>query len=74
MIFTLPYHITNNGDGSASVKFHATRAEAEAADAAMDEGWGESCDGEVRLRVEDSKLFFSEYTTGGYIWVEVTQS
>jgi len=40
MNFRLHYHISNNGDGSASVHFHKTAKEAEKADEAQSEGWG----------------------------------
>lgn len=38
--FKLHYHISNNGDGSASVHLHQTQEEADKADEAMDEGVG----------------------------------
>lgn len=64
--FELHYHISDNGDGSASVWFHLNEKEAEEADEA-EEGWGESCNSSVTLMVKDDKLYYRE--SGD--WVEV---
>jgi hypothetical protein len=73
--FELHYHLTNNGDGSASARFHQTEEEAEKADEAMDEGWGESSASSVRLKYEDGKIYFREYQRIDgkyqYVWVEI---
>lgn len=66
-IFQLHYHISNGGDGSASVHFHKTAKEAADADEKMSEdgeGWGESCNGSETLKFEDGKLYRSEF---GYL-------
>lgn len=59
--FKLHYHITNNGDGSASINLHPTAEAAAEADANMDEGWGEPCNGDVTLKIEDGRLYYQEY-------------
>ena len=75
-IFELPYHIENNGDGSASVEFHKTMEEAEKADEDLEEGWGEDCSSSVDLKIEDGKLFFRkmEYQKSKVVevWIELT--
>ncbi len=60
-LFKLHYHISNNGDGSASVCLHKTAEEAEKADSEMDEGWGESCNGDVDIKLENGKLYYGDY-------------
>lgn len=74
----LHYHISNNGDGSASVHFHQTYDEAVEADEKESEsgdGWGESCNGSVNLKVVDGQIFYEDYgyTNGkfGCIWKPV---
>ncbi len=73
--FELPYYISNNGDGSASVNFTSTLAEAEKADEELEEGWGECCASTVSLKVEGGKLFMRtfERVDGkyGYVWKEI---
>lgn len=77
MEFVLPFHITNNGDGSASVKLHPTLAEAEKAEEEMSKGWGESCAGTLRIKVEGKKLYYHNTHWAGnkYVskWIEVTE-
>src|SRR4051812_40149579 len=50
-MFKLYYHVQNCGDGSASVKFHATEKQAIEADENQNEGWGESSVGFVVLDI-----------------------
>jgi hypothetical protein len=69
--FRLHYHLSNNGDGSASAHFHETAKEAEKADEQLDEGWGECCASYVELKVEDGKVFFKENHWDGKKWSEV---
>lgn len=57
--FVLPYHISNNGDGSASVHFHATIKDAEKAEAGMNEPWGEDCASSKDLYLDENGLFFN---------------
>jgi hypothetical protein len=52
MKFKLHYHVSNNGDGSASVHLHESAEEAEKADENEEEGWGESSASYVDLKVE----------------------
>lgn len=70
--YKLPYHCTDNGDGSASVQFHKTIEEAEKADEEMEDGWGESSADYVELKIEGGKLLAriqdENYKT---IWVEL---
>ena len=57
--FLLHYHVSNNGDGSASSRFHRTAEDAEAADEAQNDsgdGWGESSAGVVELEIQDGKI------------------
>ena len=70
MEFKLYYNCRNGGDGSVSVDFHNSEAEAEKAEENMDEGWGESSVNSVRLKIEDGKLYFRKYN-GKFVWVEV---
>jgi len=76
-MFQLHYHCENNGDGSVSVKFHGSEKEAEAADAAMDDGWGESSASCVKLKFEDGKLFYleGEWVNGEFekVWKPVEE-
>ncbi len=71
MEFELHYHVSNGGDGSASVHFHQSKQAATKADEDMEEGWGEPCNGSVKLKVEDGKLFFREFerVNGKYEYV-----
>lgn len=77
MNFLLPYHVSNGGDGSANVEFHATLDEAVAQDEAELEGWGEPSADTIALKVEDGKLFFQDWKDidGKFqpVWVEVTE-
>lgn len=79
MEFKLPYYVENCGDGSVSVEFCQSEEEADAKDAAMDEGWGESSASFVKLKVVDNKLYYETYEynekarKGGYVWKEVRQ-
>jgi hypothetical protein len=50
MRFKLHYHVSNNGDGSASVHFHETAEEAEKADSELEEGWGDSSARDARWK------------------------
>jgi hypothetical protein len=52
MRFKLHYHVSNNGDGSASVHFHETAEEAEKADSELEEGWGDSSASYIELKTE----------------------
>lgn len=70
-IFELHYHCSNGGDGSVSVNFHKTEQDAESADAAQDEGWGESSASSVKLKLEDGKLYYEDYNGAGREWVEM---
>lgn len=63
--FRLYYHISNNGDGSASACFHKTEQEAKKADEEMEEGWGESSASHVDLELVDGKLYFYNYEYNG---------
>ncbi len=71
MEFLLHYHISNNGDGSASVHFHSSEDEAKAADEKLEEGWGECCAGEVKIKLENNQVFYRDYQEvgGHYTWV-----
>ena len=74
-MFKLSYHVSNNGDGSVSVHFHPSAKAANEADAAMDEGWGESSADSVNLKVEGGKLYFEDFQQlerkYQKVWVEV---
>lgn len=80
--FNLPYYCSNGGDGSVSVHCMPTLQEAEAADEAQSEGWGESSAGRIQLKVEDGDLYFRQlqYVDTGkkgryeYVWVRVNES
>jgi hypothetical protein len=56
MAFILHYNVSNNGDGSASVHFHDNSEQAEAADEAQEEGWGESSASSLELQIQDGKI------------------
>ena len=72
MEFKLPYFISNNGDGSASLQPCVTLREAEREDSEQPEGWGESSANELKIKVEDNKLYFWDYVVNsGFIWREV---
>ncbi len=75
MEFTLPYMVSNGGDGSANVVFYPTYREALQADDNQPMGWGESSADKLRLKVEDGKLFYWAYVGGrpAFAWVEVTE-
>lgn len=62
MEFKLPYWVSNGGDGSANVMFESTLSRAKKKCDEQDEGWGESSAGEVRLKVEEGKLF-------AWVWI-----
>lgn len=61
MKIKVPYWISNNGDGSASLRLCKTPENAEKADEKQDEGWGESSAGELELIVEGDKVFFEKH-------------
>jgi len=75
MIFKLPYYVSNGGDGSANLRLMPSLKEAEGADEAQDEVWGESSAGEIELKVDNGKLFYRDFqeVKGKYteVWVEV---
>lgn len=77
MEFKLPYYVRDNGDGSASVEFTASEAEADNNPDA-EEGWGESTSGNVHIKVENDKLYVRNFEKVNrkyeYVWVEVNQS
>jgi len=60
MRFRLHYHLQNNGDGSASARFHETAEQAEKADEELEEGWGECCASYIELKVEKGQIFYKE--------------
>lgn len=63
--FRLHYHISNNGDGSASVHLHPSADEASKADEEQNEngdGWGEDCSSFKSIFVENGKLFYRKGT------------
>lgn len=69
MKFKIPYYITNNGDGSASLQLCRTLEEAAERDDEQSEngeGWGESSTGFIELELKDNKLYYKcwdrEYT------------
>lgn len=64
--FKLHYHISNNGDNTASVHLHRTKEEADKADEEMGDGWGESCSGYETIKLEKGKLFYKEWKSG--VW------
>ncbi len=72
----LHYHVSNGGDGSANVEFHATAEEAKRADESQLEGWGESSAGSIDLEVRDGKIYFSkcDWSVKPFrkIWIELT--
>lgn len=61
--FKLPYHCSNNGDGSVSIHLHPSIEAASKADSEECEGWGEDCSGEKILVLNNNKLYYeqSEY-------------
>lgn len=78
MEFALPYFVRNGGDGSAIVEFTPTLEAADKADSEMDEGWGESSAGTVKLKVEGDKLFYRDFQQNDhgnyeYVWIEVKE-
>ena len=60
-MFKLHYHCSNGGDGSVSVHFHQSAEEAEKADEAMDEGWGESSASYITLKVYRGLLYYRDH-------------
>lgn len=60
--FYLNYHVSNNGDGSATPRFHTSKADAKQAERValeeFGEGWGESCVGYVTLRIHGDNIQF----------------
>lgn len=75
MEFELPYYISNGGDGSVSLNPCQSLAEAEKADSEMDEGWGESSAGTIKLKVENKTLFYRDFEEFEgkyqYVWKQV---
>lgn len=61
MKIKVPYHISNGGDGSASIELHPTREAADKADEEMEECWGEQCSGTLEIEIEDGKVFYQSY-------------
>ncbi len=59
-MYRLHYHVSNNGDGSASVRFHKTNKAAEKADESQSEGWGEPSAGHLDLEIQDGKIVRKE--------------
>lgn len=55
-MFRLHYHVSNNGDGSASVYFHSTAKKAEQEDETQAEGWGEPTASYVDLEIVGGKI------------------
>lgn len=76
--FRLPVYVQNNGDGSASVIVCESFEDAQAGDEAQDEGFAEASAENLKLKVEDGKLYFYDTVRnnqGKYvpIWREVKQ-
>jgi hypothetical protein len=69
MEFALPYFVRHGGNGSAIVEFTPTL---------VDEGWGASSAGTVKLKVEGDKLFYRDFQQNDhgnyeYVWIEVKE-
>lgn len=75
-MFNLHYHVRNNGDGSVTVIFHQTRAEAVAADEAQSskEGWSEESVGTAQLKVENGQIFFRPRGSGAWRPLEIAEN
>jgi hypothetical protein len=76
--FELPYYVQNNGDGSASVRFCPTLAQATREDEGQPDEWAEGTASTVKVKVEDGKLFFETIQLRGNkverVWVEAPAS
>ncbi len=59
--YSLPYYVSNGGDGSASVRFCKSDKDAQEGDGNQCEGWGESSSSDVTLVIKDGKLFYEAY-------------
>lgn len=60
-VFKLNYYVTNNGDGSASVRFCESAKIAEKLDEEQDEGWGESSASDFELKIENGEIYCRAY-------------
>jgi len=71
--FELPYWISNNGDGSASINLEKSKQRAERQDELQTEGWGEQCNGAIELILVDGVLYYEDYVyvDGKYQMVRV---
>lgn len=73
----LYYHISGNGDGSASLELHKTKKQAEKADEEQHEwgGFAESTVSSIKLKIENNKIYRQEFTEvkgkWQYIWIEI---
>jgi len=76
--FKLFYYVTNNGDGSVSVRPTNTEAEAAKADEELDEGWGEPCNGRFELSIINNIIHRKElsWSNGKYEtkWVPLEEA
>ena len=74
-IFELHFDISNNGDGSASIRMHPTKEAAEKA-AENEEGWGEPLNDSIKLKLEDGKIFYEDHDEETYkpIWIPLQET
>ncbi len=66
LVGRIPYYISNNGDGSASIRPCKTSEIADSYDDNQNEdgdGWGESCSGAIEIYEKDGKLLFEGITS-----------
>lgn len=61
MKFRIPYWLSNNGDGSASVVLERTIEEAHIMCDSQDEGWGENSAGYIEIDVTNTDRMLVTY-------------
>jgi hypothetical protein len=74
-VFELPYWISNNGDGSASIQLCETSEEAAKADEDQQQngdGWGEPSADSIKLKLDNGKIYFQGRDEGHKrVWKEL---
>lgn len=72
-MFRLHFNCENQGDGSVSVNFFNTDAEAEDAELLQSEGWGESSVDHLDLFIDNGKIYRSYLQWDGAKFIKVVE-
>jgi hypothetical protein len=71
-VFQIYQHVENGGDGSVGVRNHPTYAEAQAADEAQPESWGESSVKTLTLKIMGGEIYYKRFNhvSNQYDWIK----